>query len=130
MKFTEKEIEFIKSLPVARIATISEKRWPQLTPVLHVFDGKDVYFATDYETKKYENLKKNSRVAVVIDKFPPTVGATIQGEAEIIERGKEFEYAFKLLQDRHTYYKKNPFKEGEAPIIKVKPLRKISWGLD
>ncbi|MDE1855721.1 MAG: pyridoxamine 5'-phosphate oxidase family protein [Candidatus Micrarchaeota archaeon] len=127
VRFTAKETKFIKSRPEARVATVSKKGWPQVTTVIHVFDGKNIYFATDYGTKKLENIQYSNKLAIVIDVYerqPKSV--SIQGIAEILEKGKEFQYAYKLLQERHAYYRANPFKEGEAPIIKVMPVRKSS----
>ncbi len=129
--FTKKETNFIQEENVARVSTISPKGWSQTTPVLHVFDGTNLYFATDYETKKYQNLKLNNRISVAVDKFlREPQGIAIQGTAEILEEGADFKYAYDMLVKRHEYYQANPFKEREAPIIKVVPLRKAGWGVD
>ncbi len=130
IKFSKKEVNFIKRQTVSRVATISKKGLPQVTPVLHVFDGKNIYFATDYDTKKFKNIKLNPRMAFVVDVYKRSPqGITIQGKAEILERGSEFNQAYGRLEKRHEYYRKNPFEEGEAPIIKIIPLRKSRWGL-
>lgn len=116
---------------VARVSTISPKGWSQTTPVLHVFDGTYLFFATDYETKKCRNLKLNNRISVAVDRYErEPQGIAIQGTVELLEEGAEFKYAYDLLVKRHEYYKANPFKEREAPIIKVVPLRKAIWGVD
>lgn len=131
MRFTKKEIAFIQAQKVCRVSTISPKGWPQTTPVLHVFDGKAIYFATDFDTKKYENLKANNRISFVVDTYDRQPhGITVQGTAEILERGDEFSYAYDLLVKAHEYYRANPFKECEAPIIKIVPARKSSWGIE
>ncbi|MDE1804291.1 MAG: pyridoxamine 5'-phosphate oxidase family protein [Candidatus Micrarchaeota archaeon] len=130
VRFTKKEATFIKSRPESRVATVSEKGWPQISTVIHAFDGKYLYFATDYDTKKYSNLLKDNRIGVAIDVYdrqPRSV--LVQGKAMILEEGAQFRDAYKLLERRHAYYRANPFKEGEAPIIKVLPIRKVSAGL-
>jgi len=129
--FTKKEIAFIQKQDVCRVSTISPKGWPQTTPVLPVFDGKAIYFATDFDTKKYQNLKANNWISFVADTYDrEPQGITIQGTVEILESGEEFAYSYDLLVARHAYYQKNPFKEGEAPIIKIIPARKASWGIE
>lgn len=130
IKFTQKEIAFIRKQPESRIATVSMKGWPQVTTVIHVFDGKYLYFAIDYDTLKYKNLLKNNKIGIAIDVYErQPIAVIMQGRAQMLEKGKEFEKAFKLLQKRHAYYRSNPFKAGEAPIVKVTIIRKSSSGL-
>src|SRR5437867_656865 len=127
VRFSEKEIKFVQERDLGRVATVSPTHWPQVTPVIHVCDGKNIYFATDYTTKKYKNLRKNDKIAIVFDVFGrQPQGILVVGKAKIFDRGKEFLYGFDLLQKRHVYYRANPFKEGEAPIIKIMPTRKVS----
>ncbi len=129
-RFTKKETAFIKRCEVCRVSTFSKNGWPHVTPVLHVTDGKNIYFATDFDTRKYKNIKHMNRAAVVIDVYArQPQGITVHGEAEILEKGKKFKNAYDMLVKRHSYYKANPFKEGESPIIKVVPVRKASWGI-
>jgi|SRR5690348_7926969 len=130
VKFTQKESTFIKKTPEARVATVSSKGWPQVTTVIHVFDGKHVYFAIDYDTVKYKNLLKSDKIALSIDVYARQPKAVImQGRAKMFDEGKEFDYGLKLLQKRHQYYRANPFKPKEAPIVRVEIKRKSSWGL-
>lgn len=130
VKFTPKEVAFIKRRAEARVATVSSKGWPQVTTVIHVFDGKHIYFAIDYDTVKYKNLLKNNKVALTIDVYERQPRAVImQGIAKMFDEGKEFGYALKLLQKRHQYYRANPFKPKEAPIVRVEIKRKSSWGV-
>ncbi len=130
MKFTEKEKDFLKKEEVARLATVSSKSWPQVTPIIFSFDKGYFYIATDYGTKKLENIKKNNKVGLVIDAYTrQPAGLILQGRATILEKGTDFRYGFNLLQKKFSYYRANPWKEGEAPILKIKPVRKLSWGL-
>lgn len=126
--FTKKETDFMKEQIVARVSTISQKEWPQTTPILYVFDGQNIYFAIDFTTKKYKNLKSNPRISIAIDVYARTPRAvTVQGNAEILEKGPEFRKALDLIIGQLEYYKNNPFKEGEAAIVKIVPVTKSSW---
>lgn len=127
IKFTKKEEDFLQKQDVARIATVSEKGWPQVTPVVHLYHDGRVYFITDFETRKYKNIRKNNRVGVAIDVYTrQPASVIIQGRAEIVEKGKEFVEIEKLFEQRHAYYKANPVKEGDAPLIKITPVKKFS----
>jgi hypothetical protein len=53
----------------------------------------------------------------------------IQGIAEFIEKGVIFNKIEKMFEERHSYYKSNPVKAGESPIVKIVPKRKTSGGL-
>ena len=130
MNFTEREKDFLNEQQVARLATVSEKGWPQITPVIFAFDGKDFYIAIDYGSKKLENIKKNNKVGLTIDVFARQPKSIImQGFADIFERGEEFKHGYKILYDKFAYYRANPFKEGESPILRIRPLRKKNAGL-
>ncbi|MDE1850662.1 MAG: pyridoxamine 5'-phosphate oxidase family protein [Candidatus Micrarchaeota archaeon] len=130
MRFSQKEIAFLKSQDELRVATVSRKGWPQVTTVIHVFDGKNLYFAIDYGTRKHKNLLHSDKISILVDVYKRQPKAImIQGTATLLEKGKEFRYAYSLLVKRHAYYRANPFKEGEAPIVKVVPLRKNSSGI-
>jgi nitroimidazol reductase NimA-like FMN-containing flavoprotein (pyridoxamine 5'-phosphate oxidase superfamily) len=99
--------------------------------VSYVFAGGEFYIATDYETKKYENIKENDRVALTVDVYS-SVGnkaVCVQGRAEIIERGGEFARLYKVFNQRFEWVREDPWEEGEAPFLKVTPTGKVSWGL-
>ncbi len=127
IKFNKEEEKLLRKQDVARIATVSEKGWPQVTPVVHLYDNGAIYFITDYGSKKQRNIEKNNKVAVAVDVYsrqPQSV--IVQGRAEMLRKGEEFKRIEKLFEQRHAYYKANPVKEGDAPIIKVTPVNKFS----
>jgi nitroimidazol reductase NimA-like FMN-containing flavoprotein (pyridoxamine 5'-phosphate oxidase superfamily) len=123
------EIEFMKNHVLCRLATASRKGWPQVTPVTYALDGERPVIATDYGTKKLKNIVENPKVALIIDEFRPNKGLMIQGKCEIFEKGKEYLRLLKILFDRFEYYRANPWKEGESPILRIIPVRVTSWSL-
>jgi hypothetical protein len=48
---------------------------------------------------------------------------------EVLERGEEFRRIRQRFYERFDWARKDPWEEGEAPILKLRPLRKVSWGL-
>ena len=131
VRFTLKEIGFLKKNEACRIAT-SHDDIPHVTPVTCYFDDGYFYIATDYDTKKYANLKKNNKVALTVDIYSDGKhkAVIIQGTAEFIERGTEFKKLYKVFHEKFSWVREMPWKEGEAPFVKIKPLKKTSWGLN
>lgn len=129
MKFISKETAFLKKNEVCRLATASRDAKPHLTPVCYIFREGHFYIVTDYDTKKYKNVLENPKVALVVDVYNPNKAVAVEGEVEILERGEEFKRVSNLFYKKFDWARKDPWEEGESPILKIKPLKKASWGL-
>lgn len=132
VEFSEAEKRFFKHHEVCRVAT-SYNDTPHVTPVNFVFDDDDgfFYFATDYHTTKYRNLAKNKKCALVVDVYNSSVdnqAVIVQGIVEFVETGEEFQKLYNIFHERFDWVREEPWNEGEAPFVKVKPLHKASWG--
>lgn len=97
----------------------------------YIVEDDSFYIATDYGTKKYDNIKHNKRVALVVDIYSSVGNSAVcvQGTAEIVEKGEEFGRLYKIFHDRFEWVRRDPWEEGEAPFVKVTPINKVSWGL-
>jgi nitroimidazol reductase NimA-like FMN-containing flavoprotein (pyridoxamine 5'-phosphate oxidase superfamily) len=124
-----RELKFLRSRVLGRLATASRDLQPHVVPVVYAADGEDVIVAVDYGTKKLKNLRENQKVALIVDDYRPNRGLMIQGESEILEKGKEYLRLQKLLYDKFEFYRDEPWKEGEAPILKIRPRKSASWGV-
>jgi uncharacterized protein len=129
VKFSAKEGSFLKSSELCRLATASKAGMPQVTPVMYAFDGACFIIAVDYGTKKLKNVRENQNVALVVDRVRPTKAVAVEGACEIHERGPEYLRLLKVLFDTFEFYKKDPWDEGESPILKITPKKVVSWGL-
>lgn len=131
IEFNKKEIEFLESLEEARIAT-SHDDIPHVKPVSFVYHYKTIVIATDYETRTFSNIKYNPNVSIVIDIYKPGnhKAICIQGKTEIIEKGSEFKKFYEIFYNKFEWVKKDPWKENEAPFLKILPHNKTSWGLN
>jgi PPOX class F420-dependent enzyme/OxyR family protein len=127
--FTVAEKRFLEKNELARLATSSPDGMPHVVPVSYVFKEDAFLIAVDYETKKYRNLLHNHKTALVVDALRPNRGVMVQGHAEIIERGTEFRNAYMVFRRKFSWVRSNPWKESEAPFVKIKPSKKASWGL-
>ena len=129
--FSGKELKFILNNEVCRIATAKDNI-PHVVPVSYIYKNNNIFFATDYKTKKYQNLIKNKRISLIIDLYDKkneNKGIHIDGIASIIERGEEFKDLFKIFHNKFEWVKQDPWNEGEAPFIKIQIIKKVSWGL-
>jgi pyridoxamine 5'-phosphate oxidase family protein len=114
--FSEKELAYLKSPPLARIATASSDGQPDVAPVGFEFDGTYFYIGgLDIKrTLKYKNTLSNPRATLVVDDLESTDpwmprGIKVRGFTEIVERQGRF---------------------GVRPYIRIKPEIKWSWGMD
>jgi nitroimidazol reductase NimA-like FMN-containing flavoprotein (pyridoxamine 5'-phosphate oxidase superfamily) len=130
-KFNKKEQKFLLENEVCRVST-SQNEVPHVTPVAYIYEKNLLFFATDYETRKYKNIKVNNRIAAAIDIYNSSIenkAVVVQGTADIIEKGREFRNLYQKFYKKFDWVRKDPWKEGEAPFIKIKTFNKISWGL-
>jgi pyridoxamine 5'-phosphate oxidase family protein len=114
--FSEKEIVYLRSQRLARIATASEDHQPDVAPVGFDFDGAYFYVGGINlpTTLKYKNIQKNPQVALVVDDLETISpwnprGIKVHGIAD--------------LTTRKGYV-------GAATYIRIKPKEKWSWGID
>ena len=94
--FTDKELEYLKSQRLARLATADSNNAPHVVPVGFRLaeDGTaiDVGGGNLAKSKKYRGLKANPKVAIVIDDLasidPWTPrGLEVRGTAELHDTG-------------------------------------------
>ena len=130
LKFTIKESEFLKENEGCRISTC-QNNVPHIAPVSYYFEDGFFYFATDYDTKKYANLKNNNKIAISVDIYLPGKhkAVVVQGSTTFIEKGPQFKKLYEIFYKKFTWVRDDPWKENEAPFVKITPKTKISWGL-
>ena len=130
LKFTIKESQFLKENEACRIAT-SQNNVPHIAPVSYYFEDSFFYFATDYDTKKYANLKNNDKIAISVDIYLPRKhkAVVVQGSTTFIEKGPQFKKLYEIFYKKFAWVRENPWKENEAPFVKIIAQTKISWGL-
>ena len=130
IEFTKSEEEFLQSREEARIAT-SHADIPHVKPVSFIYHENIIFIATDYKTRTFKNVKINPRVSIVIDVYESGKhkAVCIQGKVEILEKGQEFIQIYKIFEKKFAWVRNEPWKEDEAPFLKIIASNKISWGL-
>jgi pyridoxamine 5'-phosphate oxidase family protein len=137
--FSEREMEYLKSQRLARIATaaiVSSKKedkqeeeqeeqgsiQPDVVPVGFDFDGNYLYVSgmNLLKSTKYKNILKNNKDAIVIDDLRTVdpwdpLGIKIYGTADIVTRQGGY-----MESTGHSNYQ----------YIRITPNKKWSWGIE
>ncbi len=120
--FSKAEIAYLQSQRLARIATVGPDGQPHVVPVAFRYNADlgaiDIGGHGFTTRKKYRDVQRNPRVALVIDDLASinpwkARGVEIRGQAEVLTTGGE---------------KIGP---GFDPaMFRITPTRIVSWGLD
>ncbi|HYC26986.1 MAG TPA: PPOX class F420-dependent oxidoreductase [Nitrososphaerales archaeon] len=79
--FTSKQEEFLNGVHFARLATLKKDGSPHLTPVWYMYDKGKLIINTTKERMKYWNVKRDSRVSLLVDDGYPYL--VIEGKGRI-----------------------------------------------
>ncbi len=115
--FTEKEIAYLKSQRLARIATVAPDGQPDVAPVGFEYDGQYFYIGghNPEHTRKYHNVDRgNHMVALVVDDLVSIQpwkarGIRIYGTADFVEREGRY---------------------GQERYMRITPHTSWSWGIE
>ena len=132
IKFTPEEVDFLLRNEGCRVATVTPNNTPHITPVSYIFEKGRLYFATDYHTRKYKNLRENPNIAIVVDVYSSmdNTAVIIYGKVSFIEYGEKFKKLYNIFYRKFEWVRNEPWKEREAPFVEIEPYKKISWGLE
>jgi pyridoxamine 5'-phosphate oxidase family protein len=86
MSFADEEVAYLRSQPLARLATVGPAEQPDVVPVALEFDGTFFWVGgsgrTELETRKFRNVNAGrQKVALVIDdmvSFDPFIARSIR----------------------------------------------------
>ena len=125
--FTEKELEFMASQRLGRLATVDPKGQPQNAPVGFNYnpdlDVIEIGGGGMGKSKKYRNIATNNHVSFVLDDvLPPwnVRGLEIRGIAEqVVTGGKDI---FGNRGNGRDYW--------DDSYIRITPTQIIGWGID
>ena len=133
--FSQKELEYMKEQWVGRLATVSKKQTPQLTPVGFAADENRVYMNIKHTSHKARNIRGNPLVSFVVDDFPSWEvirGVLIRGRAKLVSGGESHETGKALIYEKYPRYEAEygVREDGWSKyILVITPTRIQSWGL-
>ena len=96
--FTNKEINYFNSQPLARLSTVDNDMQPDTAAVVFEYDGSYLYVGgvKPKNTRKYKNVRAgNNKVSLLIDDMESIKpwkprGIRIYGVAKFVERDGQF----------------------------------------
>ena len=134
------EKKILHSARVARMATASASGEPLVVPVCFVYAEPFIYTPIDKKPKKaswkglrrVKNISGNPFVSLVIDEYSEDWQklnyVIVNGRAGIISGGAEYSEALRALSSKYPQYRKMGLEEAGLPVIRITPVRIISWG--
>ena len=133
--------EFILSLKVARLSTVTPSRVPHSVPICFALSGNDtIYTPIDSKPKKdtskplerINNIANNDEVVVLFDKYSENwdelAYVMAKGKAKVVSDEQENILAAKLLKDRYIQYRDQNYLPRGAMIIAIRVYDFMSWG--
>ncbi len=137
--FSQKELEYLGEQGLGRLATVSRKQIPQVTPLAFGVDMDRVYVNIKHTSKKARNIQSNPMVSFVVDDASPwgeeggwIRGVLISGEAELISGGRLHEKGRGLIEEKYPGYEElyGVREDGWSKyILVITPIKVQSWGL-
>ncbi|MBO0709951.1 MAG: TIGR03668 family PPOX class F420-dependent oxidoreductase [Acetobacteraceae bacterium] len=132
-----RERAFLASRQVAHLATADSAGAPHVVPICFVLLEDTLYVTIDAKPKgnprglkRLRNLAANPRAAVVADYYDEDWSrlgwVMVHGQAEILERGEEYDAAQAALRGRYRQYAAMPI--ATLPVIALRIARVTSWG--
>jgi len=118
-KFTDIELEYLRTQRLGRLATINKNGEPQIAPVTYLYnvelDTIDIGGLHNGESQKFRNVARNGLASFVIDDVLPPFqprGIEIRGRAEALSVGGQ-----------------SISPDFSPALIRLTPGRIISWNL-
>ena len=133
--------EFILSLPLARLSTVTPSGLPHSVPICFALSGADtIYTPIDSKPKtssrkplaRITNIINNDEVVVLFDRYSEDWNklgyVMVKGKASIVQNDHENLVAVALLKKRYIQYREQYYLPEDPTIIGVKVYDYISWG--
>ena len=121
------------------MATVDKLGKPLVVPICFAFDGSFIYSPIDKKPKsvsadklkRIRNIINNPNISLVIDEYLENWSMLyyliIQGTAEIIDEGEEYENSLSMLSKKYDQYREMGLESLGAPVIKITLDKIISW---
>jgi general stress protein 26 len=124
--FREQVTHLLDEHRILTIATNRPDGWPQATVVSYCNDGLVIYFFTDRDGQKVQNISQDSRVSIAVAKDyhrPLDIkGLSLAGHAIVVDDQAEVDHAYRLLLVRYPEYRVLPKpNRKEIAMVRVTP---------
>ena len=133
--------EFILSLQVARLSTVTPSGVPHSVPICFALSGNDtIYTPIDSKPKKdiskplerINNITNNDEVVVLFDRYSENwdelAYVMAKGKAKVVSDEQENLLAARLLGNRYIQYREQNYLPRGAIIVGITVYDYTSWG--
>lgn len=132
MPLSREEIdELLRGPNIAVVATVDPDGQPHAVPTWYLHEDGEVVFHTGVRSRKYRNLRRNSRVTLCVDvKTPPYRAVVLYGRATTEVRADEERsrrMAVAYLGEKAGNRYADSLRGEPLVVVRVKPERVISW---
>ncbi len=124
----------IETTAVARLATLRPDGSPHVVPIVFAVLGSRLVTAIDGKPKRpgrqirIENIRADPRVSFLADHYDDDWSrlwwVRVDGLADVVDRGPEFDQAIAALAGRYPQYQKVSL---PGPVILIDPIRVVGW---
>jgi PPOX class probable F420-dependent enzyme len=111
---------------VGRLATLAPGGRLHLVPICFALEGDVLYSAVDEKPKRsrrlqrIENVRAHPDAAVLVDHYEEDWSrlwwVRLRGRGRVVERGREFELALRLLAQKYDQYRQRP---PPGPVLAI-----------
>lgn len=125
---------------VARLGTMNVDGTIHIVPIVFAYAFNRIYFPIDQKPKttisklrRLENIKKNSRVTLLIDNYSEDWHKLsyilIYANAKLLSGSEEKErfLALKLLKEKYPQYQDNLLLPPNSPVVCLRIGRIVAW---
>ncbi len=132
--FTKEELdEFLTTGRLfAKVATVNEEGWPQISPVWYSWDGSAFLVISKARTGMVKNLRRDPRCGLLVDNYQlPYARVSVQGEAEFLP--EDFDYVPPMREMVLRYLGPEGMDYAESTMVfprvpfRVWPRKLASW---
>ena len=122
------------------MATVDATGKPHTVPICYVYVSGLIYTPIDIKPKsvpayslgRIKNICSNPFVSIVIDKYyedwDRLYYVKISGRASLLEDSEEYDNSLMSLCEKYAQYGDMNLLSLALPVIRVMPLRIVSWG--
>ena len=134
MQFSQVVCDYLTEQRIGRLATATLDGIPHVTAVGYVNDDENVYISTFTKTKKVRNIRKNSKVAFIVDDTPVSTGwryVIVEGEAEEVTDSTRFESLKRVLYTKYPVLDSDEWgiKKQSHSIVVINPSKVLTANL-
>ncbi len=120
----DKIVHYLSNHAYLRLATVSEPNTPVVHTVAYVSDGAVVFFITDRESRKAQNILRHSAVAYSVDENYREImdiqGVQMEGKATLLTEPDQIRMATRMMIEKFPVMKDLP-RNPALVFFKIEP---------